>query len=95
LTSSIYQGFEVERVIESTPTIVADPGMTTANMKLVTVSVSFDDQLEAPAPKLEEGEHIVKRVVALDELNAELKEYSKKVCSFLPSHDALINMFLN
>jgi ADP-ribose pyrophosphatase len=46
--------------------------MTTANMKLVTVSVSFEGQLETPIQKLEEGEHIVKRVVPLDELNAEL-----------------------
>lgn len=48
-------------------------GMTTANMKLVVVDVLLDDKLETPDQKLEAGEFIVKRVVALKDLDAELK----------------------
>jgi ADP-ribose pyrophosphatase len=47
--------------------------MTTANLKLATVSVLLDDKLETPDQQLESGEHIVKRVVALKDLDAELK----------------------
>ena len=47
--------------------------MTTANMKLVTVDVLLDDQLEYPDQKLDEGEAIVKRVVELKSLYKELK----------------------
>jgi ADP-ribose pyrophosphatase len=34
-------------------------GMTTANLKLATLSVLLDDKLETPEQKLDEGEHIV------------------------------------
>lgn len=47
--------------------------MTTANMKLVTVEVLLDNQLESPDQHLDEGEAIVRRVIALDDLNSELK----------------------
>lgn len=47
--------------------------MTTANMKLVTVEVLMEDKLESPEQELDEGEAIVRRVVALDELNNELR----------------------
>lgn len=47
-------------------------GMTNANMKLVVVSVLMDDKLETPASRLDEGEHIEKRVIPLDKLNAAL-----------------------
>lgn len=43
-------------------------GMTTANMKLVTLRKTFTDDLELTHAKLDEGEHIVKRVVPLAEL---------------------------
>jgi len=46
--------------------------MTNANMKLVVVSVLMDE-LETPAPHLDDGEHIVSRVVELDKLDEELK----------------------
>ena len=48
-------------------------GMTTANMKLVVVSVPMDDKLETPASRPDEGEYIEKRVVSLDRLDAVLK----------------------
>jgi hypothetical protein len=34
--------------------------MTTANLKLATLSVVLDDKLETPDQKLDEGEHIVR-----------------------------------
>lgn len=47
--------------------------MTNANMKLVTVSVWFEDELQRPQPKLEPGEHIVTKVVPLAELHDTLE----------------------
>ena len=46
--------------------------MTTANMKLIALSVTFPDKLELNDAKLDEGEHIVKRVIELRNLKAEL-----------------------
>ena len=46
--------------------------MTTANMKLVVVEVVFPDKLELSDAKLDEGEHIIKRVVELPKLADEL-----------------------
>jgi ADP-ribose diphosphatase len=49
-------------------------GMTTANMKLVVLDVDVDSLSdELPFQKLEDGEHIVRRIVELDELNAALQ----------------------
>jgi ADP-ribose pyrophosphatase len=47
-------------------------GMTSANMKLVALNVDIKEG-EEPAQKLEEGEHIVKKVVELDKLLEELE----------------------
>jgi hypothetical protein len=52
-------------------------GMTNANMKLVVVTVLLEDKLETPVPHLDDGEHIVTRVVELDKLDAELKGMSR------------------
>lgn len=52
--------------------------MTNANMKLVFLSVSLPDALETPDQKLEEGEFITKRVVAIKDLLDELK--GKSTC---------------
>ncbi|KAF8185047.1 NUDIX hydrolase domain-like protein [Mycena galopus ATCC 62051] len=71
-------GFKAQSVLESTPVIVADPGMTTANMKLVVLNVELADKMETPEQKLEAGEFIVKRVVELAKLNDELKAYDAK-----------------
>lgn len=48
-------------------------GMTNANMKLVALKVLLDDYPSSPKPKLEDGEHIVKRVIELNSLHQELK----------------------
>jgi ADP-ribose pyrophosphatase len=49
------------------------PGMTNANMKLVTLSVTMQGELELPKQKLESGEFIVRRVVTLNNLRNELE----------------------
>jgi ADP-ribose pyrophosphatase len=87
-------GYKADHVLETSPTIVSDPGMkfassaavvhtysgmTNANMKLVTVSVTFEDRLETPKPKLEDGEHIETRVIPLCELHETLLDYDRKV----------------
>lgn len=46
--------------------------MTTANMKLIALSVTFPDKLEVNDAKLDDGEHIVKRIVELRKLKDEL-----------------------
>lgn len=48
-------------------------GMTNANMKLIVLSVPLEDQMETPDAKLDAGEFIVKRVVELAKLYAELR----------------------
>ncbi|KAL4065406.1 NUDIX hydrolase domain-like protein [Scleroderma citrinum] len=71
-------GYKAERIMDSSPVIVSDPGMTNANMKLVVVSVLLDNKLETPPSKPDDGEHIEKRVIPLDKLKAALKEYDEK-----------------
>ncbi|KAH9830991.1 NUDIX hydrolase domain-like protein [Rhodofomes roseus] len=71
-------GFKATKVLDSSPLQVCDPGMTTANMKLVAVDVPFPDKLEQSAQKLEPGEYITARIVELAKLSDELKEYEKK-----------------
>ena len=51
-------------------------GMTTANMKLVALGVTFPDKLELSDAKLDEGEHIVKRIVSLSNLYETLQGLS-------------------
>ncbi|GLB35211.1 putative Nudix hydrolase family protein [Lyophyllum shimeji] len=70
-------GYKADGVIEATPVVVTDPGMTNANMKLVVVNVTLPDQMEFPRQKLDVGEFISTRVVELAKLETELKEYAK------------------
>ncbi|KAF9509166.1 hypothetical protein BS47DRAFT_1373554 [Hydnum rufescens UP504] len=72
-------GFIAARIVESSPVLVPDAGMTTANMKLVVLDVEVDSLSdELPFQKLEDGEHIVRRIVELDELNTVLQDYAKR-----------------
>ncbi|KAJ7582485.1 NUDIX hydrolase domain-like protein [Mycena floridula] len=71
-------GFKADSVIESSSVVVCDPGMTNANMKLIVLQVTLPDKLEIPDAKLEAGEFIVRRVVELEKLDQELKEYAAK-----------------
>lgn len=60
-------------LLTTNPLTVLELGMTNANMKLVVLNVTLEDKMETPDSKLDAGEFIVKRVVALDKLNVELK----------------------
>jgi len=71
-------GFKGSKILESSPLLVCDPGMTTANMKLVMVDVPFPDKLEMSDQKLEAGEFITTRIVELQNLAAELEKYEQK-----------------
>jgi len=71
-------GYRAERIIESSAVLVNDPGMSTANMKLVTVDVPLKADMESPKQNLEDGEVIVRRVIEVRNLSKELKEYEKK-----------------
>ncbi|KIP03667.1 hypothetical protein PHLGIDRAFT_129992 [Phlebiopsis gigantea 11061_1 CR5-6] len=71
-------GYKAHKVIESSPLLVADPGMTNANMKLVMVDVPFPGELETYDQKLEAGEFITRRVVELSKLSEEFTKYEAK-----------------
>ncbi|RSH92650.1 hypothetical protein EHS25_008095 [Saitozyma podzolica] len=63
---------------EVSPVLVKDPGMTGANMNLVTVNVKLREDDTEPEQHLDQGEHIVKRVIPLQHLYATLQDYDKK-----------------
>ncbi|GAA97661.1 uncharacterized protein L969DRAFT_87766 [Mixia osmundae IAM 14324] len=75
-------GLKGTRVVDVSPVIVSDPGMTDANMSLATIEVNVDsvEELEAPQDKLEEGEHIEKRIVAIEDLYQTCHELTKQGC---------------
>lgn len=66
------------KVLSVSPTIVSDPGLTTANMQLAVVEVQLSEKDEEPDQHLDEGEHIQRVVIPLDELYDRLTEYSKQ-----------------
>ncbi|KAL7423735.1 hypothetical protein Q5752_001317 [Cryptotrichosporon argae] len=72
-----YAGARV-KIRRVSPVLVKDPGMTGANMHLVTVDIAIDAGEPDPEQKLDDGEHITKRVVALAELYPTLHDYAKK-----------------
>ncbi|KIJ69639.1 hypothetical protein HYDPIDRAFT_106284 [Hydnomerulius pinastri MD-312] len=69
---------DLKDIIDISPIVCADPGMTTAKMALVTVQITLEDEMEHPEPKPDPGEHIRVRVVEIANLSKELKEYSKQ-----------------
>jgi len=71
-------GYKADHVVDVSPMIVSDPGLTNANMNLVVLNVILPDQLETPTQRLETGEFIVRKVVQLSKLNDELKDYTAK-----------------
>jgi len=71
-------GYIGEEVVDVSAILAADPGMTNATMKLVSIVVTCKDQLETPEQKLDDGESITIRVVELAKLNQILKEYGSK-----------------
>jgi len=79
-------GFQVQEsdVVDVSPLLGSDPGLTNATMKLVTVKIEVPaSQKQVPEPKqrLDEGEFIIKRTVALKDLYNTLQEYSKQGCT--------------
>lgn len=75
-------GYHAEAVLESSPVIVSDPGMTNANMHLVIVSVVLEDKMEKPKAQLEAGEFIETRVVELSLVQSKLSSHT---CSVVES----------
>lgn len=65
-------------VVDVSGVIVSDPGLSTANMKLVTIVVDLQEGEEEPKPKLDEGEHIEVRVTPLEDLFAHLQAYEEQ-----------------
>jgi len=81
-------GFKASSVFGSSPLLWSDPGMTTATMKTVILDVpvaSIHDDM--PPQQLDAGEHIVRRIVPLDEL--------KQVISVYAEHGAAIDAKLS
>ncbi|KAK2467112.1 hypothetical protein APHAL10511_001370 [Amanita phalloides] len=74
-------GYTATGIIESSPIVVNDPGMTNANMKLVLLDVVMENGLETPNQHLAAGEHIVRRVIELTKLEKELQAYHRRGCA--------------
>ncbi|KAJ9114310.1 hypothetical protein QFC22_005762 [Naganishia vaughanmartiniae] len=72
------EGAGTATVEDISPILVSDPGMTNANMRLCTVRVKLSESDPEPKQKLDEGEHIVKRIVEVKELYNVLQEYDRK-----------------
>ncbi|RYP51172.1 hypothetical protein DL768_003440 [Monosporascus sp. mg162] len=78
-------GYEC-RVVSISPLQAADPGMTSANMQLVMVEADLpgtewgggEGDIGMPLQRLEDGEHIQRVVLPLNELYDRLVEYSKR-----------------
>lgn len=66
------------RVISVSPTVAADPGMTSANMKLVMVEIHLQEGDPEPAQSLDEGEHIQRVNIPLKDLYVRLNEFATK-----------------
>ena len=64
--------------MDVSPTIVSDPGLTDANMQMVTVEVELKEGDKEPEQHLDEGEHIERRIVPLSELYDTLQALSKE-----------------
>lgn len=60
------------------PTIVSDPGLSSANMQLATVEVNLKEGDLEPEQALDDGEFIERVVVPLDELYDRLVQYDKE-----------------
>ncbi|KAG8813434.1 hypothetical protein FRC18_002469 [Serendipita sp. 400] len=75
-------GFKAESVVEVSPLMVCDPGMSSANMKMVALRVPLSESdvdsegnVRLPQQKLEEGEHIIRRIVELSKLKEIIDDY--------------------
>jgi len=66
------------KVIDCSPTVVSDPGLTTANMQMVTMEVNLKEGDKEPEQHLDEGEFIERRIVPLTELYSTLQALSQE-----------------
>jgi ADP-ribose pyrophosphatase len=66
------------KIVDMTPVMASDPGLTTANMTFATVEVQLKEGDVEPEQNLESGEHIERIVLPLDELYERLLQYSKE-----------------
>jgi len=66
------------KVVDMSPVMASDPGMTTANMTFATVEVQLKEGDKEPEQHLESGEHIERHVVPLDELYERLIAFTKE-----------------
>ena len=66
------------RVLDVSPVLAFDPGMTSANLQLVMVEIRLTEEDEEPEQHLDDGEYIKRVMVPLDELYERLLEYSKQ-----------------
>ncbi|PWY99167.1 hypothetical protein BCV70DRAFT_201375 [Testicularia cyperi] len=73
------------RIVETTPTMHNDPGLTGANMKLCVVNIHLADDAPEPVAKPEEGEFIEKYLVPVKDLYNELKSESILDPAYLPA----------
>jgi ADP-ribose pyrophosphatase len=66
------------KVLDVSPVQAADPGMSNANMQMVMVEVQLKEGEPEPEQRLEDGEHIQRVVIPLEELYERLIDYSKQ-----------------
>jgi ADP-ribose pyrophosphatase len=66
------------RIVNVSPTIATDPGMSTANMQFATVEVDVNEGEAMPEQHLDEGESIERIVLPLSGLCDRLMEFSKE-----------------
>ncbi|KAI5460184.1 NUDIX hydrolase domain-like protein [Mariannaea sp. PMI_226] len=66
------------RLVEVSPPQAADPGMSNANMQMAMVEVQLNEGDVEPEQRLEDGEHIQRVMVPLEDLYHRLVEYSKQ-----------------
>lgn len=72
------EALEKDETIKITPLLGADPGMTTANLKLVTVDVTLPGELVTYETRLDKGEYLNRRIVTIEDLPKLVKDYTAK-----------------
>jgi ADP-ribose pyrophosphatase len=65
-------------VVSTSPAVAADPGMTSANMKLCMMEVHLGEEDPEPQQHLDEGEDIQRVNVPLSEMYERLEEFAKE-----------------
>lgn len=66
------------KVVSTSPAVAADPGMTSANMKLCMMEVHLKEGDKEPEQHLDEGEDIQRVVVPLSEMFERLEEFASE-----------------